>query len=244
MAGTVVLTSQRSEGVVRWAKFTCTADAADGSFPATTLKALGVFMDGTILAFQSNPGSPAPTDNYDVTLVDADGVDRLNAVGMNRDFSVSERVAVSGAPVVAGDEVLTLTITGNAVNSAVTVLTIYWTASVSSAAGGGGTDITAYVDGLEGLLTGGTTGTVTAVADAATNQTLTAANAARTGVHLHNDSDQTLYFKFGATATTSDFTDKLLPGGSVFISGKTYTGQIDGIWAANSTGSCRVTVCA
>lgn len=130
MAGTVVLSSQRSEGAVRWARILATADAADGSFPTKTLRALGIQIDGTILGISTNPGSTAPTDNYDIVLLDADGADRLGGVGANRDTSTTEYAAVGR--VASPDDTLTLTITGNSVNNATVEVLIWWTSGVSA----------------------------------------------------------------------------------------------------------------
>lgn len=87
------------------------------------------------------------------------------------------------------------------------------------------------------------TGTITSVADSASNQTLLASNANRLGFTIYNDSDKAVYVKLGATATVTDFTKLLLPNdfwGTKDL-GVNYTGIIDGIWEANSTGSARVT---
>jgi len=128
MAGTVVLTSQRTEGVVKRAIVTCTGDAADGTFPETTLVQLGLYIDGTILAVQTNPGGTSPDDNYDVLLVDGDGLDRFGGAVLNRDAATSERVLIGPGAYASLGEALTLTITGNAVISAEVVVTIYHTA--------------------------------------------------------------------------------------------------------------------
>lgn len=126
MAGTVTL-SHEDDGQIRRLIATCTADAADGSYPATALPA----FEGRILALRTNPGAVAPQDNYDITLVDGDGVDRLQGVGLNRDTANSEETPVVFAttsihPPVGIDETLTLTLAGNNVNSAVTVVTIVY----------------------------------------------------------------------------------------------------------------------
>lgn len=125
MAGTVTCT-KIEDG--RYGRIVCTAtaDAADGSFPATTIPA----FSGELLALRTNPGATAPTANYDMVLNDADGIDRLQGVGANRHTTNSEEVAVvrSGTaihPPVAG-EALSLAITNNAVNSAVTVVTLVY----------------------------------------------------------------------------------------------------------------------
>lgn len=84
------------------------------------------------------------------------------------------------------------------------------------------------------------TGTVTSQTDQATNVTLLAANAARVGATIYNDSTAILYLKFGATASATSFTAKLQPE-SYFEVPYGYTGIIDGIWASDASGSARIT---
>ena len=127
MAGTVVLTSQRAEGVVRQAVITITGDASDGTAPATTLRSLGIHPDGTLLSLETNPGSPAPDANYDITLIDGDGLDRFNGAALNRSSGTSERVHLGAF--VSQNETLTLTLANNATVDAVTVLTLTWVAA-------------------------------------------------------------------------------------------------------------------
>ena len=122
MAGSIVFTGGQGRIIA-----TCTADATDGTFPATALSSFA----GRLVAFQTNPGATAPQSNYDVTLPDADGLDRLQGVGANRHTTSSEAVPVvfSGTaihPPVAYGETLTLTLSGNNVNSAVTVVSLYF----------------------------------------------------------------------------------------------------------------------
>jgi hypothetical protein len=87
--------------------------------------------------------------------------------------------------------------------------------------------------------------TTASVADQATVATLLAANAARVGASVYNDSSSNLYLKAGATATTTDFTVLLLGNGSgvggYWEAPYGYTGIITGIWASDSTGSARTT---
>jgi hypothetical protein len=69
----------------------------------------------------------APTDDYDITLVDADGLDRLQGVGVNRDVTNSEAgvivyTSTSQHPVADVNETLTLTIANNSVKLAVVVV--------------------------------------------------------------------------------------------------------------------------
>ncbi|HYE76826.1 MAG TPA: hypothetical protein VEI97_02475, partial [bacterium] len=61
----------------------------------------------------------------------------------------------------------------------------------------------------------------------------------RYGFRIFNDSTEALYVKYGATATTSDFTVKIAAGG--YLEENHYRGRVDGIWAANASGSARIT---
>lgn len=126
MAGTVTLT-HTTLGNIRRINFSVVADAADGSIPDTVLPK----FQGRLLALHTNPGATAPTDNYDITLIDGDGMDRLQGVGANRDTANSEQAPVvytstSVHPPVSGDESLTLTFANNAVNSALIVGNLYY----------------------------------------------------------------------------------------------------------------------
>ena len=49
-----------------------------------------IIVDGVILRCETDPGSPAPTDNYDLTLPDEFGTDLLAGQGANRDTANSE----------------------------------------------------------------------------------------------------------------------------------------------------------
>jgi hypothetical protein len=84
---------------------------------------------------------------------------------------------------------------------------------------------------------GGNTAVVTSVSSSASNQTLKVANLDRNQIIIQNDSTQILYVKYGATATSSDYTIKVLPDDVLVTS---YTGRIDGIWVA-ANGSAKVT---
>lgn len=268
MAGTVVLSSLRAEGKVRRARITATGDGATGSIPATTLSSLGIFIDGTILAVITNPGATGPTDNWDLTLLDADGVDRLGGACADRDTSTSEYASI-GRPA-AIDEALTLTFENNSVASAVIEVVILWaqgatsTGSASSSSSAAGTEYTE--GGTDSSITGtaimwedssdtlravsaakplpathipSATPTITTQADQATNATLLSADATRRSWVILNDSDQLLYLKCGATATATDHTWQVPPGATIFCD--FYNGRVDGIWAADSSGSARIT---
>lgn len=89
-----------------------------------------------------------------------------------------------------------------------------------------------------------TTATVTTVAASASSVTLLAANNARKGATITNDSSAVLYVKFGATASTSSYTVTLAGSGAAPFSYYEvpfgYVGIIDGIWAS-ATGNARIT---
>ena len=127
MAGTVTQT-HTARGPIGVVELTCTGDAADGSIPST---ALATKISGRIVAIETNPGSPAPTTLYDVALTDAASYDVLQALGVNRSATATERVSIvySGTsvhPEVATSDVLTLAITNQSVNAAVTVVRVYY----------------------------------------------------------------------------------------------------------------------
>lgn len=58
--------------------------AADGSASGT------IDLEGTIEKVVTNPGATAPTDNYDITLVDAEGHDVAEGALANRDTANTE----------------------------------------------------------------------------------------------------------------------------------------------------------
>lgn len=87
------------------------------------------------------------------------------------------------------------------------------------------------------------TATLSNVSDSATSVTVLASNASRLAFELYNDSDASVFIKFGATASATSFLAKMLPSG--FLSsrdiGANYTGRIDGIWSSAAGGAMRVT---
>jgi len=127
MAGTVTQ-AYRSVGNIRSVTLTCTADAADGSFPDAVLTTA---IEGRLLKLVTNPGAVQPTDLYDITLEDQHGHDVLEGVGANRDTLNTEEVAIVYAgtgthPCVDEGDTLTLKIANNIVNSAVVVVDLYY----------------------------------------------------------------------------------------------------------------------
>ncbi len=101
---------------------TCTADAADGSFPEYVINPSSLGIGGWYLySILTNPGTPAPTDNYDIAITDADGCDVAGGALQNRDASTTEKVYLKdvGYPIIDGN--WSWTMAGNSVNSAVVV---------------------------------------------------------------------------------------------------------------------------
>ena len=79
------------------------------------------------------------------------------------------------------------------------------------------------------------------VASSATNVTLFAANEQDNGRTVFNDSTAVLYLKFGATASTSDYTVQIAAGGYYEFPGQPlYDGQVDALWAS-ANGNARLT---
>ncbi len=114
-------------GFVKRVDLAVTFDTGDGSFMAT---ALTKKIDGFLVKIQTNPDG-SPTDNYDITLPDANGIDALQGAGVDRDTTNSEEAQIVYAgtgnhPCVCLNDTLTLTITGNTDTSATTAISIWW----------------------------------------------------------------------------------------------------------------------
>lgn len=85
------------------------------------------------------------------------------------------------------------------------------------------------------------TSAVSSVAASAVNQTLIAANTARRGAMVFNDSaTATLFLKLGATASATSYTVQIPPNNYYELPSPVYTGRIDGIWSA-AVGDARIT---
>lgn len=102
-----------------------TADDADGSIPS-----LSIPLSGWLVKVVTNPGSPAPTAAYDITLGDPSdaSLDVLEGALADRDASTTEQVypvATSAATPHFLAGTYTLAISGNSVNSATGELVLY-----------------------------------------------------------------------------------------------------------------------
>lgn len=104
MAATI--TEKVNVGSVK--KLTC-AWTSDGSGAATGTTTAAV--DGKLIGLTTIPagGGSAPTDNYGVTVTDADGHDVLLGAGANRDTANTEHVAEASLGAVS-QSLLTFTI--------------------------------------------------------------------------------------------------------------------------------------
>lgn len=128
MANMVATLSYEETGPINTIKVAWTSDDAAGTFTATTK-----LISGALLVGITDPGATAPTDDYDVTIKDDEGLDVLSNTDdnlMNRDTANSERVefvvgtATGARPVVNSK----LTIAGAACGNAKTgQVIIHWT---------------------------------------------------------------------------------------------------------------------
>lgn len=140
-AGTItgVLTrAQTAQGrpVVTKLVLTCTGDSSNGGYPATTLSQFFVDASGRtyvmpglqLYSVKVIPGTTGPTADSDMTITDEYGVDLLGGKGTNLIKNAAKTWALFGpsgyyiSPIVTGE--LTLTITGNSVNSATITIVI------------------------------------------------------------------------------------------------------------------------
>ena len=114
-----------------------TASSVDGNLTAVSVSSthLATLEGKMLFLLRTDPGSTAPTDNYDITLTDARG-DILGGMGANRDNSTTESVVpkIDGTNTLWGTEPwttsLSFDVTGNSVNSA-TGVAEFWFVRIS-----------------------------------------------------------------------------------------------------------------
>lgn len=87
MAGSVTITYSSPSKIVKWVKWAWVSDGSGDVSGTDTVE-----LDGVAVAFVTNPSSTAPTDNYDITILDTDSADIAAGGLANRDTSNSERV--------------------------------------------------------------------------------------------------------------------------------------------------------
>lgn len=107
------------------------ASASDGTVTSVAVPAhIAKTIKGTSLALATtNPGATAPTDQYKITITDADGIDILGNAMNGLSSTTSEQFT----PVLTGsgtkrlvDGTLTFNLADNAVNSALGVCRLYF----------------------------------------------------------------------------------------------------------------------
>jgi len=90
MAGSVTITYSSHE-TVKYVQWSWTSDASgDVSGTDTTL------VSGQVLRWATNPGSTAPSANYDIVVNDEDSIDIAAGGLVNRHTSTSEQVLTGG----------------------------------------------------------------------------------------------------------------------------------------------------
>lgn len=100
--------SERNAGGVK--KIVWSWTSGTGAEGGTVTKVTTREYSGKIIGLTTDPGATAPTDNYDVQILDADGHDVLLNAGADRDTANTENVAQTTLGAVAGST-LTLSIT-------------------------------------------------------------------------------------------------------------------------------------
>lgn len=133
MAGTIELQYTQITDKLIEVKALCTADASAHTFPATVISPRPVNSDVDLVGWKlygvlAVPGALGPTDDTDLTLTDLDGVDLLGARGTNLIDETAKTSCCAGTALtdmpmpVTGP--ITITISNNSVDSAVTTLKI------------------------------------------------------------------------------------------------------------------------
>ena len=127
MAASSVTETHRGLGNLKKVEFAVTFSSVDGSFTDYTI--LSKF-EGFLLSIETNPGGTAPTNLYDITIEDAEGLDVLMSAGLNRATATTEIASIPLGtyhhPTVDSEQVLTMKIANQSVNSATTkVILVY-----------------------------------------------------------------------------------------------------------------------
>ena len=201
--------------------------ANDGTFAVQVSNTVTVI--GTVAATQSGTWTEANSAAIAASLSVMDDWDETNRAAVN---TIAGQVGVQGA----SGAVTALT---QRVVLATDVALPTGTNAIGKLAANSGVDIgDVDVTSLPSV----TSGTTTQVASSATNVTLKASNAARTGLSVFNDSTQILYLKLGATATSTSYMVKMAAGSywELPLGRALYTGIVDGIWAS-ANGNAYVT---
>lgn len=102
MAAGSVTILEETYGTIKKIAFSWTSGSGDdeGTASGQTTKV----YSGKILGLATDPGSPAPTDDYDITVTDEDGMDVLMGGGADRDTTNTEYVLSASLGAVANDK--------------------------------------------------------------------------------------------------------------------------------------------
>ena len=156
---------------------------------------------------------------------------------LSTDLSGAQRVTITNTSLtVAGTATVIGTLTNNNAAPAATnigALTTLANAADPTITEGNQALISVDLKGYQRVrpIRSSTVGGPSQVASSATSGTLLAANSARLGATLYNDSTQICYVKFGATASATSYTVQMYPQ-TYYEVPFGYTGRIDGIWVA------------
>lgn len=181
--------------------------------------AINTYVDGSLVTLGAK--ADAKSTATDTTAVTAMSVlKQISAsVQLPPGGNIAHDSADSGNPIKVGGRASTTPVTAVAANDRV--------------------DAFFDVQGRQIITQKSLTATLSNVDASASSVTLLAANTARLGATIVNDSTVTLYVKFGATASTTSYTVKLIADAYYEVPFG-YYGIIDGIWAS-ATGVARVT---
>jgi hypothetical protein len=112
--------------------------AANGSVTPESISDINTHeVKGMYLSsIETNPGSPAPTELYDIVVTDVNGLDIFGANCLDRSSSITENCfPLNGSKPI--DSSLTITISNNSVNSATGTIKLYFTKSIIYISSGG-----------------------------------------------------------------------------------------------------------
>ena len=120
MAGTVVVTEEVGGGLQR-VKFAFTTSSSTGAADGATTRAITGVIERAVIV--PNTSTTQPTDQWDVTITDEDGVDVLQGYGAN--LSNAHTTVITGELLGAcAHDLLTLGVT-NAGNSKTGLVILY-----------------------------------------------------------------------------------------------------------------------
>lgn len=110
-----------------------TVSITDDTAGTTVALAENDVLGYLLCSMETNPGSTAPTDDYDIVVNTAGGADLLGGAGANRDTANTE-IAYPTVDATTGQKAcvpingaLSLVLSGNSVNNATTVIKLFLT---------------------------------------------------------------------------------------------------------------------